>query len=91
MLEKQVEKYLTRRVKELEGLSFKWISSVTGVPDRIVFLKERCFLVELKTHTGVLSPRQMLVFDELGEHGFPVHVLRNYDDIEEFIREATQS
>jgi hypothetical protein len=29
------------------------------------------------------------VFDELGEQGFPVRVLRNYDDIEEFIREAT--
>jgi hypothetical protein len=26
------------------------------------------------------------VFDELGEAGFPVHVLRSYDDIEEFIR-----
>jgi len=31
----------------------------------------------------------MYVFDELGEAGFPVHVLRTYDDIEEFIREAT--
>ena len=89
MLEKQVEKYLTKRVKENNGLSYKWISSVTGVPDRIVFLNEKAFLVELKTNTGVLSPRQMHVFDELGEAGFPVYVLRNYDDIEEFIREAT--
>jgi len=31
----------------------------------------------------------MHVFDELGEAGFPVYVLRSYDDIEEFIREAT--
>lgn len=35
--------------------------------------------------TGKLSPRQELVFDELGEAGFSVHVLRSYDDIEEFI------
>ena len=89
MLEKQIEKYLTRRVKESEGLTYKWISSVTGVPDRLVFLNNQVHLVELKTTTGSLSPRQMYVFDELGEHGFPVHVLRNYDDIEEFIREAT--
>ena len=88
MLEKQVEKYLTKRVRENGGLSYKWISSVTGVPDRIVFLNSKCHLVELKTTTGVLSPRQILVFDELGEAGFPVHVLRTYDDIEEFIREA---
>ena len=61
---------------------------MSGVPDRIVFLEGRVHLVELKTETGVLSPRQTLVFDELGEQGFPVYVLRSYDDIEEFIRGA---
>ena len=88
MLEKHVEKYLNKRVKESGGLSFKWISSVTGVPDRIVLLQEKVHFIELKTETGSLSPRQILVFDEIGEQGFPVHVLRNYDDIEEFFREA---
>jgi hypothetical protein len=28
------------------------------------------------------------VFDQIGEQGYPVHILRSYDDIEEFIREA---
>jgi len=88
MLEKQVEKYLNKRVKESGGLSYKWISSVTGVPDRIVLLNQTVHFVELKTSSGVLSPRQIHVFDEIGEQGFPVHVLRSYDDIEEFIREA---
>jgi hypothetical protein len=64
---------------------------VSGVPDRIVLLNNQVFFVELKTETGTLSPRQVLVFDEIGEHGFPVHVLRNYDDIEEFIREAMRN
>ena len=91
MLEKQVEKYLVKRVVESGGLTFKWISSVTGVPDRIVFLQEQVHLVELKTETGVLSPRQILVFDQIGEQGFPVHILRNYDDIEDFIRETMQN
>ena len=45
--------------------------------------------MELKTLTGKLSPRQELVFDDIGEQGFPVYVLRSYEDIEEFIREAT--
>ena len=89
MLEKQVEKYLTKRVKESGGLSYKWISTITGVPDRIVFINQQAHLVELKTETGSLSPRQILVFDELGEHGFSVHVLRSYDDIEDFIKHAT--
>jgi putative heme degradation protein len=60
------------------------------VPDRIVFLNEKAHLVELKTATGVLSPRQIHVFDELGEAGFPVYVIRSHDDIQEFIREAMQ-
>ena len=90
MLEKQVEKYLNRRVKEQGGLTFKWISTVSGVPDRIVFLNNQVHLVELKTLTGKLSQRQELVFDELGEHGFPVHVLRSYDDIEDFLNADRQ-
>jgi hypothetical protein len=88
MLEKQIEKYLVRRVKDNEGLTFKWISTVTGVPDRLVLLKQQVFFVELKTETGKLSGRQILVFDQLGEQGFPVYILRSYDDIEEFIHEA---
>jgi hypothetical protein len=64
---------------------------VTGVPDRIVFLNNQVHLVELKTTTGTLSGRQILVFDELGEQGFPVYVLRSYEDIEEFLREANKS
>ena len=90
MLEKQIEKYLTRRVKESNGMTYKWISSVSGVPDRIVFLAGRVYLVELKTATGRLSPRQELVFDDLGEQGFPVHVLHSKDDVEDFINEATK-
>jgi hypothetical protein len=75
-------------MKQSSGLCYKWQSSVTGVPDRIVILNEKIMFVELKTPTGKLSPRQVLVFDELGEAGFPVHILRSYDDIEEFIRGA---
>jgi hypothetical protein len=88
VLEKEIEKHLVNLVKKSGGLSYKWISSVTGVPDRIVFLNGTCRLVELKTATGVLSPRQVLVFDDLGEQGFPVHILRSKEDVEDFINEA---
>jgi len=91
MLEKQVESYLNKKVKEAGGLSYKWISSVSGVPDRIVFLAGRAYLVELKTQTGVLSPRQLLVFENLKQQGFEVTVLRNKEQIEEFINAAIKS
>jgi hypothetical protein len=44
--------------------------------------------VELKTETGKLSPRQEVVFDQLGEAGFPVHIIRSKQDVEDFINEA---
>lgn len=59
---------------------------MAGVPDRLVFLNNQVHLVELKTADGKLSPRQILVFDQLGEAGFPVHILRSYDDIDEFLK-----
>ena len=90
VLEKEIENYLNKRIKQLSGLSFKWLSSVTGVPDRIVFLNQRVHLVELKTATGKLSPRQELVFDQIGEAGFPVHILHSKEDVEDFIHEATK-
>ena len=88
VLEKEIEKHLVNLVKKSKGLSYKWISTVTGVPDRIVFIGQQVFLVELKTETGKLSPRQELVFDDLGEQGYPVHVLHSKDDVEDFIRSA---
>jgi hypothetical protein len=91
VLEKEIEKHLVKLVKQSKGLSYKWISTVSGVPDRIVFLNNQCFLVELKTETGRLSPRQEIVFDDLGEQGFPVHVLHSKEDVEDFINEATKS
>jgi hypothetical protein len=88
VLEKQIEQYLNKKVKELNGLTFKWISTVTGVPDRIVILNNKIHLVELKTATGVLSERQKLVFKQLEEHGQKVHILRSKSDVENFVAEA---
>ena len=90
VLEKEIESYLTKRIKQSSGLSFKWLSSVSGVPDRIVFLNQKAHLVELKTPTGKLSPRQELVFKDLANQGFKVHVVRSKQDVEEFINGVMQ-
>ena len=45
--------------------------------------------MELKTETGRLSPRQEIVFDQLGEAGFPVHVLHSKEDVDDFVKQAT--
>jgi hypothetical protein len=78
-------------VKKHTGLCFKWLSTVTGVPDRIVFLNQKVYLVELKTKKGKLSPRQTLVFEELKAAGFPVYVLNSKEKVDEFIEKTTQT
>jgi len=88
ILESDIEQHLSKSVKKLNGLSLKWLSTISGVPDRIVFLNQQVFLVELKTPTGKVSERQKIVFDQLGEQGFPVHILRSKDDVDDFIKQA---
>jgi len=85
MLEKQIEQYLNKRIKEEKGLSFKWISTITGVPDRIVFLNQKIHLVELKTKNGALSERQKIVFKQLEDHGFTVQIIRSFEDVDNFM------
>lgn len=87
MLEKQIEAYLIKKVKEKEGLCLKWTSSITGVPDRLIFWQSKVFLIELKTLKGVVSERQRVVFKQLEDQGHLVYVLRSYEDVEAFIAE----
>ena len=85
MLEKDVESYLTKRVKEINGLSYKWLSTITGVPDRLVIYNGRIYPVEVKTPKGVVSDRQAIVFNEMALRGVPVVVVRSKSDVEALI------
>ena len=87
-LEREIEKTLVKKVKAAGGLCLKWTSSVTGVPDRLVFLNRRVHLVELKTATGKVSPRQIVMFQQLSTLGFPVWILRSTAEIERFLEQA---
>lgn len=86
MLEKQIEAYLTKRVKEEGGMSLKFISSQTGVPDRVVLLYKRTWFVELKTPKGKLSARQKLVIDDMTRQGAHVWVLYGKEDVDNMIQ-----
>jgi hypothetical protein len=43
--------------------------------------------VELKTKSGVISPRQKIVFKQLEYLGFPVVVIRSKEDVDALIEE----
>ena len=59
-MEKQIEAYLVRRVRELGGVAYKFTSPAhRGVADRIVCLPDgSTWFVELKAPGGRLSPLQ---------------------------------
>ena len=71
-LEKEVEAYLVKRVKDMGGQCLKWTSpGTTGLPDRIVLLPGgRVLFVELKrpkgSKVGKLQTYWKLVLQRLG-------------------------
>ena len=75
MLEKEIEKQLTERIKAIGGLCLKWESpGYTGVPDRIILLPGgRVRFVELKQKGKFERARQKLVHRILRELGFTVY------------------
>ena len=52
-------------------------TSMSGLPDLLMWHKGRHLLVELKTPTGGLKPSQVKFFAELDLAGYPVWVIRS--------------
>lgn len=91
MLEKQIEQYLTKKVRSLGGISIK-LTSLIGIPDRLVLLPEgRCVFVELKAPGE--SPRkiQLKRMQQLKVLGFKTYVADSYERVDEVIRDALQT
>ena len=67
MLEKNIEAYLVKRVKEIGGMAYKFVSPAhRGVADRVVCLPNGVvWFVELKAPGGRLSPLQKVFEDDM--------------------------
>lgn len=88
MNERDIEKALTVAVTELGGLSYKFISSVSGVPDRIVIYKNRVYFVEVKTLSGTLSSIQKKRIDDIMKVYKDVYILYGIEDVNIFIKDV---
>lgn len=85
-VERDIEQYLTKRVKEVGGLSLKFTSpGQAGVPDRIVIYQGRISMVELKTVQGIVSAMQMSVIRKLKKHGIDVLIIRSKQEVDDFV------
>lgn len=90
MIEKQIEKYLTKKIKELKGLCLKFESpGYTGVPDRIIILKNKpVAFVELKRPVGGrYSARQKLVERDFNRLGQKVYKVKNKEEVDKLVEE----
>lgn len=87
MREKEVEQYLVKKVKEIGGKAFKFVSpGNAGVPDRMVCLPGgRIFFVELKAPGGKTTALQDLQIKKLYNLGFNVMVTDNKETIDRLI------
>jgi len=85
--EKDIERELKKAVEKAGGLCIKFSSIFfTGMPDRFLFLPEgRFYMVELKSTSKTLEPRQKLVKKQLSRLGFTVYVLDTFEKLNAFI------
>ena len=86
MRERDVERYLRERVKQLGGRAYKFVSpGNNGVPDRIVMLPGgKLFFVELKApgkETTALQDAQIDRISKLGPDVFVVDSKEKVDNI----------
>lgn len=67
MLEKHVEQYFKKRVEEIGGRTYKFVSPANrGVADRIACLPDgSTWFVEIKTEGGTISPLQRMFATEM--------------------------
>jgi VRR-NUC domain. len=84
MLEKEIEKYLVKRVKELGGRAYKFVSSGNdGVPDRLVCLPGgRVMFVELKAPGKTPTALQRAQIAFLNNLGFVASYATSCEEVD---------
>ncbi len=91
MLEKEVEKYLCRQIKnELFGWALKFVSpGQNGVPDRVVLIPQgRIYFVETKAPNKKLRKLQGYVCNKIRALGFSVLRIDTIEKVDDFIKEV---
>ena len=83
MKESVIETYLKMKVKEEGGhcLKLRFIGRI-GCPDRLVLLKDRHFLIELKRPGAKARGSQSRIHALLRWAGLEVHVINSFEGVE---------
>lgn len=87
-LESVIETYLKDQIRALDGLSYKFTSTVIGVPDQIIIYQGHTYLVEVKRPGETLRPSQVHVHRQITQRGVGVYVVDSIASMNEFIRDV---
>lgn len=80
--EATLEAYFIKKAEENNALQFKFLSGVTGVPDRLLIYNGITAFVELKAKNGILSKRQKFIINSMRSHGATVFIPYSKVDID---------
>ena len=91
-MERDIERYLVKRVKDLGGVAYKFVSPAhRGVADRLVVLPGgRVWFVEVKAPGGRLSLLQQVFLDGMVKLGHNACVVWSKEDVDQLIEEMTE-
>ena len=86
-MEKDIEAYLTRKVRDAGGKAYKFVSPTNrGVADRLVVLPGgRVWFVEVKQLGGRLTPLQRFFAEEVKGLGCNYAIVWSKEDVDAFI------
>lgn len=85
-LESKIETYLKDQIKALGGLSYKFKSTVNGVPDQIVIFDGTTHFVEVKRPGETPRADQIAVQRKIAAQNVSVCTVSTTDEIDAFIR-----
>lgn len=84
MQERDIETYLVRRITQLQGKAFKFVSpGNAGVPDRLICWKGKAFFVELKRPGGRPRALQRATVAQIRRTGIKVYCISKKSQVDE--------
>lgn len=91
MRESSVESKLHKGILKLGGLSYKWVPTTAGLPDRIALLPGgRVYFIELKATGGKLRPDQLVIHEKFRKRGIDVVVLTGPAEVDRWLNERNR-
>ena len=90
--ESKIEEWLNGQIKELGGISYKFVSPMNpGVPDRIYLMPGGAvWFVELKTEIGRLANIQKWQGKRIREMGCRYRVIKGMQQARDFVEELKE-